>query len=55
MQRTYIFYFLLLTLVNLPLYEIYKNDAKQSVAEYGSYSISDLGGSQNQYLISFID
>jgi len=47
MQQTYILFFLLLTLVNLPLYQIYKSNARQSVVEYGGYSIGDLGSAQN--------
>jgi len=44
MQRTYIKFLLFLTIINFPLYSIYRNAAKQDYAEYGSYSIGDLGG-----------
>lgn len=55
MQQTYIIFLLFLTLINFPLYQIYKSNAKESLIEYGSYSMSDLGAAQNHNLIRFID
>jgi len=47
MQRTYMCFFLFLTLINLPLYLAVKSTTKQTVADYENYSIGELSASQN--------
>jgi len=55
MQRTYIAFFLLLTIITYPLNQVYQDSAKNSRLESETYSIGDLPSSKSHYLISLMN